>query len=148
MHPAAWFASGGLQKLPSIPRGHWILGDGIRDASSERGWIAIESFHLERSVPDFTNEAICAKGVAWALHTASELDDKGSGTPGHKKMNIRTYCVYNQTRECFLSLGVTAADTTFARLRGLIGRLKLRVDEGLWVVPSCGIHTAGRAVSS
>jgi len=58
-------------------------------------------------------------------------------------MNIRTYCVYNQTRECFLSLGVTAADTTFARLRGLIGRLKLRVDEGLWVVPSCGIHTMG-----
>jgi uncharacterized membrane protein (UPF0127 family) len=58
-------------------------------------------------------------------------------------MNIRTYCVYNQTRECFLSLGVTAADTTFARLRGLIGRLKLRVDEGLWVVPSCGIHTVG-----
>jgi uncharacterized membrane protein (UPF0127 family) len=143
MHPAAWFASGGSQKLPSIATGHWILGDDIRDASSERGWIAIESFHLERSVPYFTNEAICAKGAAWALHTASELDDKGSGTPGHKKMNIRTYCVYNQTRECFLSLGVTAADTTFARLRGLIGRLKLRVDEGLWVVPSCGIHTLG-----
>jgi uncharacterized membrane protein (UPF0127 family) len=58
-------------------------------------------------------------------------------------MKIRTYCVYNQTRECFLSLSVTPADTTFARLRGLIGRLKLRVDEGLWVVPSCGVHTVG-----
>jgi uncharacterized membrane protein (UPF0127 family) len=58
-------------------------------------------------------------------------------------MNRRTYCVYNQTRECFLSLGVTPADTTFGRLKGLIGRLKLRVDEGLWVVPSCGIHTFG-----
>jgi uncharacterized membrane protein (UPF0127 family) len=58
-------------------------------------------------------------------------------------MNRRTYCVYNQTRECFLSLGVTPADTTFARLKGLIGKLKLRVDEGLWVVPSCGIHTMG-----
>jgi uncharacterized protein len=58
-------------------------------------------------------------------------------------MNRRTYCVYNQTRECFLSLGVTPADTTFTRLKGLIGRLKLRVDEGLWVVPSCGIHTMG-----
>jgi uncharacterized membrane protein (UPF0127 family) len=58
-------------------------------------------------------------------------------------MNTRTYCVYNQTRECFLSLGVTPADTTFARLKGLIGRLKLRVDEGLWVVPSCGVHTVG-----
>jgi uncharacterized membrane protein (UPF0127 family) len=58
-------------------------------------------------------------------------------------MSIRTYCVYNRTRECFLSLGVTPADTTFARLKGLIGKLKLRIDEGLWVVPSCGIHTFG-----
>lgn len=56
---------------------------------------------------------------------------------------MRTYCVYNHTRECFLSLGVTPADTTFARLKGLIGRLRLRVDEGLWVVPSCGVHTVG-----
>jgi uncharacterized membrane protein (UPF0127 family) len=58
-------------------------------------------------------------------------------------MNRRTYCVYNQTRECFLSLGVTPADTTFSRLKGLIGKLNLKVDEGLWVVPSCGIHTMG-----
>jgi uncharacterized membrane protein (UPF0127 family) len=58
-------------------------------------------------------------------------------------MTSRTYCVYNQTRESFLSLSVTPADTTFARLRGLIGRLKLRVDEGLWIVPSCGVHTMG-----
>jgi uncharacterized membrane protein (UPF0127 family) len=58
-------------------------------------------------------------------------------------MKTRTYCVYNQTRECFLSLSVTPADTTFARLKGLIGRLKLRVDEGLWIVPSVGVHTLG-----
>jgi uncharacterized membrane protein (UPF0127 family) len=56
---------------------------------------------------------------------------------------MKTYCVYNQTRECFLSLSVTPADTTFARLKGLIGRLKLKVDEGLWIVPSCGVHTVG-----
>ena len=58
-------------------------------------------------------------------------------------MKRRTYCVYNQTRECFLSLNVTAADTIFSRLRGLIGRLKLRSDEGIWVVPSRGVHTLG-----
>ncbi len=58
-------------------------------------------------------------------------------------MERRTYCVYNQTRECFLSLGVTPADTIFARLKGLIGRLKMRSDEGLWVVPSSGVHTWG-----
>jgi uncharacterized membrane protein (UPF0127 family) len=58
-------------------------------------------------------------------------------------MERRKYCVYNQTRECFLSLGVTAADTPFARLKGLIGKLSLRSDEGIWVVPSNGIHTMG-----
>jgi uncharacterized membrane protein (UPF0127 family) len=58
-------------------------------------------------------------------------------------MKRRAYCVYNQTRECFLSLNITAADTIFSRLRGLIGRLKLRSDEGIWVVPSRGIHTLG-----
>ena len=58
-------------------------------------------------------------------------------------MKRRTYCVYNQTRECFLSLGVLPADNTFSRLKGLIGKLRLRVDEGLWVFPSCGIHTIG-----
>jgi len=40
-----------------------------------------------------------------------------------KPMERRTYCVYNQTRECFLSLGVTPADTVLARLKGLIGKL-------------------------
>ena len=53
------------------------------------------------------------------------------------------YCVYNQTRESFLSLGVAAADTTIARLKGLIGKLTMGLDEGLWVVPSRGIHTVG-----
>jgi uncharacterized membrane protein (UPF0127 family) len=58
-------------------------------------------------------------------------------------MERRKYCVYNQTRESFLSLGVTAAATTFARLRGLIGKLSLKSDEGIWVVPSSGVHTLG-----
>ena len=58
-------------------------------------------------------------------------------------MERRTYCVYNETRECFLSLNVRAADTIFSRLKGLIGRLRLRADEGIWVVPSRGVHTLG-----
>ena len=60
-----------------------------------------------------------------------------------KSMERRSYCVYNQTRECFLCLGVTPAETVLARLKGLIGRLKLKLDEGLWVVPSQGVHTLG-----
>ena len=58
-------------------------------------------------------------------------------------MEKQTYCVYNQTRECFLCLGVTPADTMFSRLKGLIGKFRLKLDEGLWVVPSQGVHTLG-----
>lgn len=53
------------------------------------------------------------------------------------------YCVFNKTRESFLSLSVTAADTHLARLRGLLGRLRLKSDEGIWVIPSQGVHTIG-----
>jgi uncharacterized membrane protein (UPF0127 family) len=53
------------------------------------------------------------------------------------------FYVFNQTRQSFLSLGITLADTHFGRLRGLLGKRKLRSDEGLWVVPSQGIHTIG-----
>jgi uncharacterized membrane protein (UPF0127 family) len=53
------------------------------------------------------------------------------------------FCVYNKSRECFLSLGVTVANTTLSRLRGLIGRFNLRSDEGIWIVPSSGVHTLG-----
>lgn len=58
-------------------------------------------------------------------------------------MQKQKYCVYNQTRESFLSLGVAAADTTLMRLKGLIGKLTLELDEGLWIIPSRGIHTVG-----
>ena len=58
-------------------------------------------------------------------------------------MNQNKYCVYNETRECFLSFGVTVANTLFARLRGLIGTLRLPSDEGVWIIPSQGVHTLG-----
>lgn len=56
-------------------------------------------------------------------------------------MNL--HCVFNRTRESFLSLSVTLADTHFARLKGLVGKLRLKGDEGIWVVPSQGVHTIG-----
>ena len=52
-------------------------------------------------------------------------------------------CVYNLTRQSFLSLGVRVADTQWDRLRGLMGRMRLPADDGLWVVPSQGVHTVG-----
>jgi len=55
----------------------------------------------------------------------------------------QTFYVFNLTRQSFLSLGVNPADTHMARLRGLLGRMRLRSDEGLWVIPCQGIHTFG-----
>jgi uncharacterized protein len=52
-------------------------------------------------------------------------------------------CVFNLTRQTFLSLGVGVADSHIARLRGLLGRARLRSGQGLWVVPCQGIHTLG-----
>jgi uncharacterized membrane protein (UPF0127 family) len=54
-----------------------------------------------------------------------------------------TLYAFNISRQSFINLGVSAADTPLARLRGLLGRLKLRSDEAVWVVPSRGIHTFG-----
>ena len=44
------------------------------------------------------------------------------------------YCVYNQTSECFLSLGVTQEESRLARLKDLVGGRARRYDEGQWVL--------------
>jgi uncharacterized protein len=53
------------------------------------------------------------------------------------------YCAFNVTRQSFINLGVTVAGTPLARLRGLLGKVRMRSDEAVWVVPSHGIHTIG-----
>jgi len=55
----------------------------------------------------------------------------------------RLFYVYNETRQSFLSMGVKLADTHLASLKGLLGKRKLKNDEGIWVVPCQGIHTIG-----
>jgi uncharacterized protein len=62
---------------------------------------------------------------------------------GGNKTSKKGYCVFNKTRESFLSLSVAVADTHLARLKGLLGRLRLKSDEGIWVIPSQGVHTIG-----
>src|SRR5580698_5889697 len=54
-----------------------------------------------------------------------------------------TLCVFIRTRESFLGLRVAPADTLFMRLKGPLGRLRLKPDDGIWLVPSRGIHTFG-----
>jgi uncharacterized membrane protein (UPF0127 family) len=55
----------------------------------------------------------------------------------------RTLCVFNRNRESFLGLRVAPADTLTMRLKGLLGKFRLKPDDGIWLVPSCGIHTIG-----
>jgi uncharacterized membrane protein (UPF0127 family) len=60
-----------------------------------------------------------------------------------KQSTQSRYCVFNKTRESFLSLSVAAADTHLARLRGMLGRVRLKPDGGIWMIPSQGVHTIG-----
>jgi uncharacterized membrane protein (UPF0127 family) len=57
-------------------------------------------------------------------------------------MEAQKYCVYNQTRESFLSLGVTVADSSAGRLRELIEKLTSKADTGLWMTPFRGLPPA------
>ena len=54
-------------------------------------------------------------------------------------METRKYCVYNQTRESFLSLGVTVADTAAKQLKVLMEDFSIKADAGLWLTPFRGV---------
>ena len=54
-------------------------------------------------------------------------------------METRKYCVYNQTRESFLSLGVSVADTAAKQLKVLMDNLSIKADAGLWLTPFRGV---------
>jgi len=54
-----------------------------------------------------------------------------------------TFCVFNRTRESFLGLRIARADTLTMRLRGMLGKMRLKPDDGFWLIPSRGIHTIG-----
>jgi PilZ domain len=50
-----------------------------------------------------------------------------------KSMEQQLYCVYNQTSECFLSLGVTHHSSALTRAKGIFARRAQRYDEGNWL---------------
>jgi uncharacterized membrane protein (UPF0127 family) len=60
------------------------------------------------------------------------------GLPGEMES---TYCIVNKTKESFLGLNVACASTLPARLKALVGKLRISPGEGLWVVPSRGVRT-------
>ena len=50
---------------------------------------------------------------------------------------------YNATRQSFVNLGVRVADTWWSRLRAVIGRIRPRSGEAVWLIPSHAVHTFG-----
>jgi hypothetical protein len=53
------------------------------------------------------------------------------------------HCAYNQTRECFLGLEVTAEDMPQRKLAQILSKQTLKSGEGLWLRPFHGIPTTG-----
>lgn len=58
-------------------------------------------------------------------------------------MQRKQYCVYNQTNECFLSLGATLGDRPLARFKQWLGFGSHHTDEGQWIHPRGGLQTLG-----
>jgi uncharacterized membrane protein (UPF0127 family) len=76
-------------------------------------------------------------GIPSSSHNSNLLSGLVSKPARH------SYCVFNLTEQSFLGTNVMRADTAFSRLRGLLGKLKLKSGDGLWMVPSMGVHTIG-----
>ena len=59
--------------------------------------------------------------------------------------HVREMYIYNVTRQTFLATNAAVADTYLSRLVGLLGRTRrwARPGQGLWITPSCGVHTIG-----
>jgi len=58
-------------------------------------------------------------------------------------MEKQRFCVYNQTSECFLSLGVTLGTNTLVRLKAMFTKAFWRSDEGRWITRPIGLNTVG-----
>lgn len=59
-----------------------------------------------------------------------------------RTVNSPMHCAYNQTRECFLGLEVTALDAPREDLAKAINTLAIQSGEGVWIAPFRGIPPA------
>jgi hypothetical protein len=56
-----------------------------------------------------------------------------------RNMDTHRYCVYNQSRESFLSLGVEVVDSALKQMKALLENLSVKSDNGFWLMPFRGI---------
>lgn len=78
-----------------------------------------------------------------ATETLRERRDSLDLSRNASAMELRTHCAYNQTRECFLGLEVTAADLELAKGGERFLARPLKSGEGLWVKPFHAIPSGG-----
>jgi uncharacterized protein len=96
--------------------------------------------------PVHHHSAAASQGSGISEGTLQE--DEANSEPRKQRRNVghrNGLYVYNKTRETFLATEVNMADTYWSRLVGLLGKTKrwARPGRGLWIVPSCGVHTIG-----
>lgn len=75
-------------------------------------------------------------------------DQAHAVTKNDSSRNGHVY-IYNKTRESFVATEAKVADGYFSRLIGLLGKTRrwARPGQGLWIVPSHGVHTIGMLFS-
>ena len=56
---------------------------------------------------------------------------------------MREVEVIDQTRGTLVGDRIAVAETSLARMAGLLGRRGLDAGRGLWITPSSGVHTIG-----
>ncbi len=79
--------------------------------------------------------------IDWPAGSKDEVRDVETGLKAGPSMEVRAHCAYNQSRECFLGLEVTADDFRAENLEERLTTRALRSGEGLWVVPCRGVPT-------
>lgn len=57
--------------------------------------------------------------------------------------NPSVVSVFNETKLMRLAASVEVADTGLRRMVGLLGRLSIQTDGGIWIVPCNSVHTFG-----
>ena len=60
------------------------------------------------------------------------------------------YHLLNRTKQTVLALEVELADTSWTRMKGLLGQTSesFTAGKGLWITPSQGVHTIGMKIPS
>lgn len=90
-------------------------------------------------------EELTATGRPFTTAPANSIGRPDYLTRDGKEMQGQTVCVYNQTNECFLSLGASRGENPLAKLKRWIfarGAHHL-VDEGCWFNRPHGVRTLG-----